>query len=181
MVMTAPAFPHLFTPVRVGSVELPNRLIMGSMHMGLENRGQDYSKLAAFYAERARGGAGLIITGGFSPNLTGLLDPTSGTMRSAADARRHRVVTTAVHEAGGRIALQLLHAGRYGYHPWNASASATKSPITPFTPRALTTRGVERTVNDFVRAAGWARRAGYDGVEIMGSEGYLINLSLIHI
>ena len=173
--MTSAAYPHLFTPIRLGGVELPNRLIMGSMHMGLENRGQDYSKLGAFYAERARGGVGLIVTGGFSPNLTGLLDPTSGTMSSARDARKHRVITEAVHQAGGRIALQLLHAGRYGYHPLIASASRRKSPITPFTPRALSTRGVEQTVKDFVRAAGFARQAGYDGVEIMGSEGYLIN------
>ncbi|WP_431859267.1 FAD-dependent oxidoreductase [Micrococcus terreus] len=173
--MTSAAYPHLFTPIRLGGVELPNRLIMGSMHMGLENRGQDYSKLGAFYAERARGGVGLIVTGGFSPNLTGLLDPTSGTMSSARDARKHRVITEAVHQADGRIALQLLHAGRYGYHPLIASASRRKSPITPFTPRALSTRGVEQTVKDFVRAAGFARQAGYDGVEIMGSEGYLIN------
>lgn len=173
--MTSSAFPHLFTPLTVGAHRLRHRVVMGSMHLGLENRGADLAALGAFYAERARGGADLMITGGFSPNLAGVLDPLAGTMMNARDAARHEVVTSQVHEAGGRIALQLLHAGRYSYHPLSVSASAAKAPITPFTPRALSTHAVEKTVRDFVDAAGWAQRAGYDGVEIMGSEGYLIN------
>jgi 2,4-dienoyl-CoA reductase (NADPH2) len=168
-------YPVLFSPVAVGPLRLANRVIMGSMHLGLEDRRRDAPKLAAFYAERARGGAGLIITGGFAPNRTGRLTPMAGTMRSAADARAHRTITDAVHAAGGRIALQLLHAGRYSHHPWPAAPDRSKSPITPFTARRLSARAVERTVADFVRAAGLARQAGYDGIEVMGSEGYLIN------
>ena len=168
-------YPLLFSPVTVGPLRLTNRVVMGSMHLGLEDRHRDAPRLAAFYAERARGGAGLIITGGFAPNRTGRLTPGAGTMRTAADVRAHRTVTGAVHAAGGRIALQLLHAGRYAYHPWAAAPARTRSPISPFTARRLSARSVERTVADFVRAAGLARQAGYDGVEIMGSEGYLIN------
>ncbi|MGM7667339.1 FAD-dependent oxidoreductase [Microbacterium sp. A93] len=168
-------YPHLFRPLTVAGVTLPNRVVMGSMHLGLEDRRADTPKLAAFYAERARGGAGLIVTGGYAPNLVGRLTPFAGTMRSARDARAHRTITDAVHAEGGRIVLQLLHAGRYAYHPLQVGAGRSPSPITPFTPRSLSTRAVERTVQDFVRAAGYARQAGYDGVEIMGSEGYLIN------
>jgi len=169
------SYPTLFSPVTVGPVRLANRVIMGSMHLGLEDRRRDAPRLAAFYAERARGGVGLIITGGFAPNRTGRLTPTAGAMRSTADVEAHRTVTDAVHSAGGRIALQLLHAGRYSYHPWSAAPERSRSPITPFTARRLSARGVERTAADFVRAAGLARQAGYDGVEVMGSEGYLIN------
>ncbi|MEO9246127.1 NADPH-dependent 2,4-dienoyl-CoA reductase [Citricoccus nitrophenolicus] len=172
----APApFPHLFRPVTVAGVTLPHRVIMGSMHLGLEDRRSDTPRLAAFYAERARGGAGLIVTGGYAPNLVGRLTPFAGTMRSRRDARAHRTITEAVHAEGGRIVLQLLHAGRYAYHPFQVGAGRDSSPITPFSPRPLSTRAVERTVQDFVRAAGYARQAGYDGVEVMGSEGYLIN------
>jgi 2,4-dienoyl-CoA reductase (NADPH2) len=171
----SPPYPTLFSPVTVGPLRLENRVIMGSMHLGLEDRRRDAPKLAAFYAERARGGVGLIITGGFAPNRTGRLTPTAGTMRSAADVSAHRTVTHAVHAAGGRIALQLLHAGRYSYHPWSAAPERSTSPITPFTARRMSRRAVERTVADFVRAAALARQAGYDGVEVMGSEGYLIN------
>ncbi len=168
-------YPHLFRPIEIAGATLPNRVVMGSMHMGLEDRRSDIPKLAAFYAERARGGAGLIVTGGYSPNLTGRLTPWAGTMRSARDAGAHRRITEAVHAEGGRIVLQLLHAGRYAYHPFQVGAGRSPSPITPFRPRALSTRAVERTVADFIRAAGYARQAGYDGVEVMGSEGYLIN------
>lgn len=168
-------YPLLFSPVTVGPLRLANRVVMGSMHLGLEDRHRDVQRLAAFYAERARGGVGLIITGGFAPNRTGRLTPGAGTMRTSADVGAHRPVTEAVHAAGGRIALQLLHAGRYAYHPWAAAPTRTRSPISPFTARRLSARSVERTVTDFVRAAGLARQAGYDGVEIMGSEGYLIN------
>ncbi|XKH56328.1 FAD-dependent oxidoreductase [Citricoccus nitrophenolicus] len=168
-------YPHLFRPLEVLGGTLPNRIIMGSMHMGLEDRRADATKLAAFYAERARGGVGLIVTGGYAPNLTGRLTPFAGTMRSRRDATTHRVITDSVHAEGGRIVLQILHAGRYAYHPFSAAPGASPSPITPFSPRALSTRAVERTVEAFVRSAGHARQAGYDGVEIMGSEGYLIN------
>ncbi|NUL45055.1 FAD-dependent oxidoreductase [Cellulosimicrobium funkei] len=168
-------YPHLFRPLEVLGGTLSNRIIMGSMHMGLEDRRADATKLAAFYAERARGGVGLIVTGGYAPSVTGRLTPFAGTMRSGRDAATHRVITDAVHAEGGRIVLQILHAGRYAYHPFSAAPGTAPSPITPFTPRALATRAVERTVEDFVRSAGYARQAGYDGVEIMGSEGYLIN------
>ncbi|GAA1121157.1 NADPH-dependent 2,4-dienoyl-CoA reductase [Citricoccus alkalitolerans] len=168
-------YPHLFRPLEVLGGTLPNRIIMGSMHLGLEDRRADATKLAAFYAERARGGVGLIVTGGYAPNLTGRLTPFAGTMRSRRDATTHRVITDGVHAEGGRIVLQILHAGRYAYHPFSAAPGTSPSPITPFTPRALSTMAVERTVEAFVRSAGYARQAGYDGVEIMGSEGYLIN------
>jgi 2,4-dienoyl-CoA reductase (NADPH2) len=168
-------YPTLLTPLDLGFTTLPNRVLMGSMHVGLEDRPKHLSRLAAFYAERARGGVGLIVTGGFAPNRTGWLLPFAGKMTSAGEADRHREITDAVHGADGRIALQILHAGRYGYHPFSASASRSKSPITPFTARAMSGREVRTTIDDFARAAALARRAGYDGVEIMGSEGYLIN------
>ena len=168
-------YPHLLAPLDLGFTTLPNRVVMGSMHVGLEDRPKHLSRLAAFYAERAAGGVGLIVTGGFAPNRTGWLLPLAGKLTTSGEAARHREITDAVHDNGGRIALQLLHAGRYAYHPLSASASRTKSPITPFTARAMSTREVRQTVDDFAHAATLARRAGYDGVEIMGSEGYLIN------
>jgi 2,4-dienoyl-CoA reductase (NADPH2) len=171
----SPRFPQLFRPLALGGVTLPNRIIMGSMHLGLEDKRSGAPQLAAFYAERARGGVGLIVTGGYAPNLTGRLTPFAGTMRSERDARTHRVITEAVHRAGGRIVLQILHAGRYAHHPFSAAPGRGRSPITPFTPRRLSAGAVERTIGDFVRSAGHAHQAGYDGVEIMGSEGYLIN------
>jgi 2,4-dienoyl-CoA reductase (NADPH2) len=166
-------YPNLLSPLDLGFTTLRNRVIMGSMHTGLEDRARDTDKLAAYFAERARGGVGLIITGGYAPNRTGWLLPFAAEMLSSADARRHRRITTAVHDEGGKIALQLLHAGRYAYHPLSVSASSIKAPINPFRPRAL--RDVSGTIDDFVRAALLARSAGYDGVEIMGSEGYLLN------
>ncbi|MBJ7464744.1 MAG: NADPH-dependent 2,4-dienoyl-CoA reductase [Mycolicibacterium sp.] len=166
-------YPNLLSPLDLGFTTLRNRVIMGSMHTGLEDRARDTDKLAAYFAERARGGVGLIITGGYAPNRTGWLLPFAAEMLSAADARRHRRITAAVHDEGGKIALQILHAGRYAYHPLSVSASSIKAPINPFRPRAL--RDVGGTIDDFVRAALLARAAGYDGVEIMGSEGYLIN------
>ncbi|HKC26609.1 MAG TPA: NADPH-dependent 2,4-dienoyl-CoA reductase [Jatrophihabitans sp.] len=168
-------YPNLLTPLDLGFTTLPNRVLMGSMHVGLEDRPKHLSRLAAFYAERARGGVGLIVTGGFAPNRTGWLLPFAGKMTTSGESDRHREITDAVHDAGGRIAMQILHAGRYAYHPFSASASRSKSPITPFTPRALSGREVRATIDAFARAAELARRAGYDGVEIMGSEGYLIN------
>ena len=168
-------YPHLLSPLTVGGLTLRNRTVMGSMHTGLEDRARHLPELAAYVAERARGGAGLIVTGGYSPNVRGWLLPFGSMMTRRRHADAHRQVTDAVHAEGGAIALQLLHAGRYGYTPLNVSASATQSPITPFKARALSGRAVERTLGDYVDAARLARRAGYDGIEIMGSEGYLIN------
>ena len=148
---------------------------MGSMHTGLEDRARDYPKLAAYFAERARGGVGLMVTGGIAPNLRGSLAPFASKLSSRYEVGRHRLVTRAVHAEGGHICMQILHAGRYAYHPFSVAPSALKSPITPFTPGALSARGVEGQIADFVHSARLAREAGYDGVEIMGSEGYFIN------
>lgn len=172
--MSAP-YPHLLAPLDLGFTSLRNRVVMGSMHTGLEDRLWHRKKLAAYFAERAKGGVALIITGGFNPNRSGWFYPFAGSMINMADALSHRMVTKAVHKEGGKICLQLLHAGRYSYHPLSKSASAIKSPINPFKPKAMTTKEVEQTVKDFAHAAKLARRAGYDGVELMGSEGYLIN------
>ncbi|MBS0461842.1 MAG: NADPH-dependent 2,4-dienoyl-CoA reductase, partial [Proteobacteria bacterium] len=172
--MTTP-YPHLFAPLDLGFCTLPNRVLMGSMHTGLEDRATDFPKLAAYFAERARGGVGLMVTGGVSPNLRGWLKPFSGKLSWKSETHKHRIVTKAVHDAGGRICLQLLHAGRYGMHPFAVAPSKIKAPISPITPHALSARAVERTIDAFARAARLAREAGYDGVEIMGSEGYLIN------
>ncbi|WP_165855586.1 NADPH-dependent 2,4-dienoyl-CoA reductase [Marinobacter sp. JSM 1782161] len=169
------AYPNLLKPLDLGFTELKNRVLMGSMHTGLEDRFWNIHKLSRYFAERAEGGVGLMVTGGFSPNLVGQLAPLSSTMNNRATAFLHRQVTGAVHEAGGKICLQLLHAGRYGYQPLIVSASATKAPISPFKARALSTKGVDRQIDDFVSAARLAQFAGYDGVEVMGSEGYFIN------
>ncbi|NYJ03445.1 2,4-dienoyl-CoA reductase (NADPH2) [Nocardioides thalensis] len=172
--MTTP-YPHLMAPLDLGPLRLRNRLVMGSMHTGLDDYPWDLPKLAAFYAERAKGGAGLIVTGGFAPNKRGWLKPFGSEMTTRLHAIRHQRVTEAVHDEGGAIALQVLHAGRYGYSPFNVSASDRKSPITPFKPGRLSTKAVDRTASDFARSVALARKAGYDAVEIMGSEGYLIN------
>ena len=168
-------YPHLLAPLDLGFTTLPNRVLMGSMHVGLEDRPKNLHRLAAFYAERARGGAGLIVTGGFAPNRTGWLLPLAGKLTTQREVTRHREITDAVHAEGGKIALQLLHAGRYSYHPFSATASKSRSPITPFGARGMSAREVRRTIADFAHSAALARTAGYDGVEIMGSEGYLIN------
>ena len=165
----------LLSELDLGFTTLRNRVVMGSMHTGMEDRFWNYPKLAAYFRERAKGGAGLIITGGISPNRQGWLLPFGGTLNSVFDLRNHRLLTDAVHAEGGKIALQILHAGRYGYQPFVVSASALKSPISKFKPRALTLAGIARTVRDYARCARLAQRAGYDGVEIMGSEGYLLN------
>ncbi len=172
-------YPHLLAPLDLGFTTLRNRVLMGSMHTGLEDRTSNFPKLAAYFAERARGGAGLIVTGGFAPNIAGWLLPFASRLASHRAARAHRVITAAVHEEGGKLALQILHAGRYGYHPLSVAPSRIKSPITPFTPRALSTAGVERQIRAFVRCAALAREAGYDGIEVMGSEGYFINQFLV--
>ncbi len=168
-------YPQLLQPLDLGFTTLKNRVLMGSMHTGLEDRFWNYDKLAAYFAERARGGVALMVTGGFNPNRAGWFYPLAGSFNSLLDIPNHRKVTRAVHAEGGKICLQLLHAGRYGHHPWTVSASALRSPINRFKPRAMSTRQVERTIDDFARSAKLAQRAGYDGVEIMGSEGYLIN------
>jgi 2,4-dienoyl-CoA reductase (NADPH2) len=172
--LTTP-YPHLLAPLDLGFTTLKNRVLMGSMHTGLEDRSRDFPRLAAYFAERARGGVGLMVTGGFAPNIEGWLSPFGARLATRGAARNHRVVTGAVHAEGGRIALQILHAGRYGYSPFSVAPSRLKSPITRFTPRALTAGGVERQIRAFVRCGELAREAGYDGVEVMGSEGYFIN------
>jgi 2,4-dienoyl-CoA reductase (NADPH2) len=169
-----PAYPLLFRPLDLPGVQLPNRILMGSMHTGLEARPDGMARLAAFYAERARGGAALIATGGFSPNDAGELSPHRAQMSTREDAERHRVIAQAVHDAGGRIVLQILHSGRYGFHKNIVAPSPIKSGINPNPPRELAVPEIEQTIADFVRAAVLAQTAGYDGVEIMGSEGYLI-------
>ena len=172
-------YPHLLAPLDLGFTTLKNRVLMGSMHTGLEDRRRNFPRLAAYFAERARGGVGLMVTGGFAPNVAGWVSPFAGRLSTSAAAREHRVITDAVHADGGKIALQILHAGRYGYHPLAVSASRVKSPISPFAPRALTRRGVEQQIRAFVRCAQLSREAGYDGVEVMGSEGYFINQFLV--
>ncbi len=193
--MAHPRYPHLFETLDLGFTTLKNRAIMGSMHTGLEevnyknvirglkNRSRDqvadafagYQKLAAFYEERAAGGVGLIVTGGVAPNRAGWVLPFAGKMTHFWERRKHEIITEKVHRAGGKIAMQILHAGRYGYHPLAVAPSSIKSPISPFKPKALSKRGVRRTIEDYANCAKQAQLAGYDGVEIMGSEGYLIN------
>ncbi|MCB0662213.1 MAG: NADPH-dependent 2,4-dienoyl-CoA reductase [Saprospiraceae bacterium] len=172
-------YPNLLSPLDLGFTTIKNRVLMGSMHTGLEEAKNGFEKMAAFYAERAKGGVGLIVTGGFSPNINGWLKPFGGKMTNSREVAKHKIVTRAVHEAEGKICLQLLHAGRYGYHPVCVAPSPIKSPISPFKPWKLSKRGVRRTIGDFVKAAVLAKKANYDGVEIMGSEGYLINQFIV--
>jgi 2,4-dienoyl-CoA reductase (NADPH2) len=176
--MSNTQYPHLFTPLDLGFTTLKNRVLMGSMHTGLED-GNKHDRLAAYFAERARGDVGLIVTGGYAPNRAGWVKPFAGKLSTRGEAKKHSQVTSAVHTEGGKIALQILHAGRYAYHPFSVAPSRIRSPITPFTPRELSTMGVEKQIHDFVRCAKLAREAGYDGIEIMGSEGYFINEFLV--
>jgi 2,4-dienoyl-CoA reductase (NADPH2) len=176
--LTDTNFPLLFTPLDLGFTTLKNRVLMGSMHTGLED-GNKHKRLAVYFAERARGGVGLIITGGYAPNRAGWVKPFAGKLTTRNEAVRHQQVTKAVHAEDGKIALQILHAGRYAYQPLSVAPSRIRSPITPFTPRELSSAGVERQIKAFVRCAQLARDAGYDGVEIMGSEGYFINEFLV--
>ena len=166
---------NLLAPLDLGHTRLRNRVLMGSMHTGLEDHAKTFPRLVEYFRERARGGVGLIVTGGFAPNVEGWTAPFGGRLATRAAAARHRPITEAVHAEGGHIALQILHTGRYGYHPLAVAPSRIKSPISPFAPRELTARGIERQIRAFVRCAVLAREAGYDGVEVMGSEGYFIN------
>lgn len=169
------SFPHLLEPLDLGFTQLKNRVLMGSMHTGLEEEKGGFEKLAAFYKERAQGGVGLIVTGGIAPNLRGRLAPNACQLSFSWQVGKHKIVTDAVHEAGGKICMQILHAGRYSYHPFSLAPSKIKSPITPFTPSAMSGRQVRSTIKDYATSAALAKKAGYDGVEVMGSEGYLIN------
>ncbi|SBT05525.1 2,4-dienoyl-CoA reductase, NADH and FMN-linked [Candidatus Accumulibacter aalborgensis] len=168
-------YPHLLAPLDLGFTTLKNRVLMGSMHTGLEEAPQGFARLATFYAERARGGVGLIVTGGIAPNQDGVVMPGAATLENEAQAEKHRQVTEAVHQAGGKIALQILHTGRYAYHRGAVAPSAVQAPISPIRPRELSEEDIERTLDDYARCARLAQFAGYDGVEVMGSEGYLIN------
>lgn len=169
------SYEHLLSPLDVGGITLKNRVMMGSMHTGFEDKAKDFPQLARYFAARAEGGVALMVTGGFAPNITGQLGPMGSMLTAKRQLGRHKLVTDAVHEHDGRIVMQILHAGRYGYTPWSKSASNKKSPITPFGTRAMSTKDVEKTIRDYANSARLAKEAGYDGVEIMGSEGYLIN------
>jgi len=168
-------YPNLLQPLDLGFITLKNRILMGSMHTGIEEKKNGFHRLAAFYEARARSGVGLIVTGGVAPNRAGWLAPFSLRLASSSQVQEHRLITQAVHDQGGRICMQILHAGRYGYHPLCVAPSAIKAPINRFRPRELSERGIKATIRDFIRCAELARESGYDGVEIMGSEGYLIN------
>jgi 2,4-dienoyl-CoA reductase (NADPH2) len=172
-------YPLLFQPLDLGFTTLKNRILMGSMHTGLEESENGFQRQAAYFAERAKGGVGLIVTGGVAPNRAGWTAPFASKLSTKKEAREHKTITTAVHAEGGKICMQILHAGRYGYHPLAVGPSAIKSPISPFKPWKLSQGGIRRTINDFVNCAKLAQEAGYDGVEIMGSEGYLINQFIV--
>jgi 2,4-dienoyl-CoA reductase (NADPH2) len=168
-------YPHLLKPLDLGFTTLKNRVLMGSMHTGLEETKNGFERLAAFYAERAKGGVGLIVTGGISPDYFGTVMPKAARMTNSSHVKKHKIITEAVHNEGGKICMQILHAGRYAYQPWSVSASGIQSPISPFKPFTLPSWGVQKTINNYISAAALAKEAGYDGVEVMGSEGYLIN------
>ncbi|MEO1314711.1 MAG: 2,4-dienoyl-CoA reductase FMN-binding domain-containing protein, partial [Pseudomonadota bacterium] len=171
-------YPHLFEPLDLGHVTLPNRVLMGSMHTGLEEVG-DWARIAEYFGERARGGVALAVTGGMAPNAEGGVLPGAAGLFDAQDIANHKVVTDRVHAEGGRIAMQILHAGRYAYSPKAVGPSPVKSPISPFPPAELDAEGIEKQIADIATAAARAREAGYDGVEVMGSEGYLLNQFLV--
>ncbi len=177
--MSHPLYPHLLQPLDLGFTTLKNRVIMGSMHTGLEEAKNGYQRMAAFYAERAKGGVGLIVTGGISPNAQGLTFSGAASLDQPEKVADHRVITEAVHKAGGKICMQILHTGRYAYSPNLIAPSAIKSPINPFTPHAVSEAEIEQQIEDFARCAELARESGYDGVEIMGSEGYFINQFIV--
>ncbi|MBA6155340.1 NADPH-dependent 2,4-dienoyl-CoA reductase [Tenacibaculum sp. S7007] len=173
-------YKHIFEPLDLGFTTLKNRILMGSMHTGLEEEKSGIEKIAAYYAERAKGGVGLIVTGGIAPNIQGWTAPFSARMSTKKHAREHRKITEAVHKEGGKICMQILHSGRYGYHPFTVAPSKIQAPINPFKPFALKQSGIRRTLKDFVNCAVLAKEANYDGIEIMGSEGYLINQFIVN-
>ncbi len=177
--MTHATYPHLLEPLDLGFTTLKNRVLMGSMHLGLEEAPNGFERMAAFYAERARGGVALIVTGGIGPNAEGAVHSAAALMASEADAEHHKVVTDAVHAEGGKICMQILHTGRYAYNPKLVAPSPVQAPINPFPPHPLTEDEIEQQIQDFVRSASLAKKAGYDGVEIMGSEGYLLNQFIV--
>jgi len=172
-------YPNLLAPLDLGFTTLKNRVLMGSMHTGLEESPNGFEKMAAFYAERARGGVGIIVTGGIAPNEAGAVGPGAGKMSTEEESDEHKVVTQAVHEAGGKICMQILHAGRYAYHPKLVAPSAVQAPINPFVPHELSEEEIEEQIEAFVNCAALSKRAGYDGVEVMGSEGYFINQFIV--
>lgn len=172
-------YPKLFEPLNLGFTTLKNRVLMGSMHTGLEEEKDGYEKMATFYGERAKGGVGLIVTGGIAPNIAGWVSPLASRLSSSSTAKHHKVITDRVHENGGKICLQILHTGRYGYSPLCVAPSPIKSPISMFKPWKLSGRGIEKTIRDYVNCAKYSQEAGYDGVEVMGSEGYLINQFIV--
>jgi 2,4-dienoyl-CoA reductase (NADPH2) len=172
-------YPNLFKPLDLGFTTLKNRVLMGSMHTGLEEVRNGYHRMASYFEQRAKGGVGLIVTGGIAPSYKGWVAPFSSKLTSKRVANKHKLITKAVHKYDSKICMQILHAGRYGYHPFNVSASNIKSPISKFKPKALTEKGIHKTINEFVKCSKLAKYAGYDGVEIMGSEGYLINQFIV--
>ena len=177
--MNHPKYPHLLAPLDLGFTQLNNRVLMGSMHTGLEELPDGFERMAVYYAERARGGAGLLVTGGISPNEAGCIAPGTAKLNTKEEMTKHQIVTDAVHREGGKIAMQILHAGRYAFHENLVSASAFKAPINIFKPRALSEKEIEAHISDYVNCACLAQQAGYDGIEIMGSEGYLINQFIV--
>ncbi len=172
-------YPHLLSPLDLGFTQIKNRVLMGSMHTGLEEESDGFSKMAAFYKARAKGQVGIIVTGGISPNRQGWVAPFSAKLTNPKQIPHHQLITDGVHEVDGKICLQILHSGRYGYHPICVAPSKIKSPISPFSPRRLSARAIRSTINDYAHTTKLAQMAGYDGVEIMGSEGYLINQFLV--
>ncbi len=177
--MSNPHYPHLMAPLDLGFTTLKNRVLMGSMHTGLEERPNGFERMAAYFAERARGGVGLMVTGGIGPNEEGSVYAGAAKLSTPEEAQKHKIVTAAVHAAGGKICMQILHAGRYAYSPKSVAPSAIQAPINPFKPKELDEEGIEQQIQDFVNCAVLAKSANYDGVEIMGSEGYLINQFLV--
>ncbi len=177
--MSHPKYPHLFEPLDLGFTTLRNRTLMGSMHTGLEEKSGGYERMAAYFGERAKGGCGLIVSGGIAPDVAGWTSPFASRLTNKRTAEKHRVITDAVHKHDGKICMQILHTGRYSYSPFAVAPTALKSPISPFKPRGLSKRGIEKTIKHFIRAAKMAQHANYDGVEIMGSEGYLINQFIV--
>ncbi len=172
-------YPHLLSPLDLGFTTLKNRVLMGSMHTGLEEEKNGFERLAKYFAMRAKGGVGLMVTGGIAPNKAGWVGPFAAKLTSQKEVKKHRIITDAVKAEGGKICMQILHSGRYGYHPFTVAPSAIKSAINPFKPWKLTQRGIRNTISDFAKCAALAQEAGYDGVEVMGSEGYLINQFIV--